>query len=63
VRSGIPDQSTFAARAYITQNNGNWQWVASVGVDPAPYFRRLVKPTLQQRKFDSDGDYVAPLGA
>ena len=23
------------------QNNGNWQWITSVGVDPAPYFRRL----------------------
>ena len=40
------------------QNNGNWQWVASVGVDPAPYFRRLFNPTLQQRKFDPDGEYV-----
>ena len=20
-------------------NNGNWQWVSSVGVDPKPYFR------------------------
>ncbi|MDX6677977.1 MAG: deoxyribodipyrimidine photo-lyase, partial [Solirubrobacteraceae bacterium] len=40
------------------QNNGNWQWVASVGVDPAPYFRRLFNPILQQRRFDPDGDYV-----
>jgi deoxyribodipyrimidine photo-lyase len=40
------------------QNNGNWQWIASVGVDPAPYFRRMFNPTLQQRKFDPDGDYV-----
>ena len=40
------------------QNNGNWQWVTSVGVDPAPYFRRLFNPVLQQRKFDPDGDYV-----
>lgn len=40
------------------QNNGNWQWVASVGVDPAPYFRRMFNPTLQQRKFDPRGDYV-----
>jgi deoxyribodipyrimidine photo-lyase len=40
------------------QNNGNWQWVSSVGVDPAPYFRRLFNPVLQQRKFDPDGDYV-----
>ena len=40
------------------QNNGNWQWVSSVGVDPAPYFRRIFNPMLQQRKFDPDGVYV-----
>jgi len=40
------------------QNNGNWQWIASVGVDPAPYFRRMFNPVLQQRKFDPDGTYV-----
>jgi deoxyribodipyrimidine photo-lyase len=40
------------------QNNGNWQWVTSVGVDPAPYFRRIFNPVVQQRKFDPDGDYV-----
>jgi deoxyribodipyrimidine photo-lyase len=40
------------------QNNGNWQWVSSVGVDPAPYFRRMFNPVLQQRKFDPGGEYV-----
>jgi deoxyribodipyrimidine photo-lyase len=40
------------------QNNGNWQWIASVGVDPAPYFRRIFNPVLQQRKFDAEGEYV-----
>ncbi|HVF77416.1 MAG TPA: deoxyribodipyrimidine photo-lyase [Solirubrobacteraceae bacterium] len=40
------------------QNNGNWQWVTSVGVDPAPYFRRIFNPVLQQQKFDPGGDYV-----
>jgi deoxyribodipyrimidine photo-lyase len=40
------------------QNNGNWQWIASVGVDPAPYFRRMLNPTLQQRRFDPGGEYV-----
>jgi deoxyribodipyrimidine photo-lyase len=40
------------------QNNGNWQWIASVGVDPAPYFRRMFNPILQQKKFDPDGTYV-----
>jgi deoxyribodipyrimidine photo-lyase len=39
-------------------NNGNWQWIASVGVDPAPVFRRLYNPTLQQKNYDPDGAYV-----
>ena len=25
-------------------NNGNWQWIASVGTDPQPYFRRMYNP-------------------
>ncbi len=40
------------------QNNGNWQWIASVGVDPAPYFRRMYNPTLHQERFDPAGEYV-----
>lgn len=40
------------------QNNGNWQWIASTGVDPAPYFRRIFNPVLQQERFDPDGRYV-----
>jgi deoxyribodipyrimidine photo-lyase len=40
------------------QNNGNWQWIASVGVDPAPAFRRVFNPELQRQKFDASGDYV-----
>jgi deoxyribodipyrimidine photo-lyase len=39
-------------------NNGNWQWIASVGVDPQPPSRRMFNPTLQQHKFDPDGAYV-----
>jgi deoxyribodipyrimidine photo-lyase len=39
-------------------NNGNWQWIASVGVDPQPAFRRIYNPALQQRRFDPDGRYV-----
>jgi deoxyribodipyrimidine photo-lyase len=42
----------------MAQNNGNWQWVSSVGVDPAPYFRRLYNPSVQQRRHDPDGTYV-----
>ena len=40
------------------QNNGNWQWVASVGVDPAPPARRIFNPTLQAQKFDPEGAYI-----
>jgi deoxyribodipyrimidine photo-lyase len=35
----------------------NWQWVAGVGVDAAPYFR-IFNPVLQAEKFDPDGAYV-----
>jgi deoxyribodipyrimidine photo-lyase len=42
----------------VASNNGNWQWVASVGVDPQPPARRIFNPTLQQRRFDPDGSYV-----
>ncbi len=42
----------------VAQNNGNWQWIASVGVDPAPAFRRLLNPSLQQQRHDPDGAYV-----
>jgi len=36
-------------------NNGNWQWVASTGVD---YMFRVFNPWLQQRKFDPEAKYV-----
>lgn len=39
-------------------NNGNWQWIASTGVDPAPYFRRMFNPVTQSRKFDPEGAYI-----
>jgi deoxyribodipyrimidine photo-lyase len=39
-------------------NNGNWQWIASVGVDPKPYFQRMYNPMVQQRRHDPDGEYV-----
>jgi len=40
------------------QNNGNWQWISSVGVDPQPFYRRLYNPMTQQRRHDPDGEYV-----
>ncbi len=42
----------------VASNNGGWQWVASTGTDPAPYFQRLFNPVLQATRFDPDGRYV-----
>jgi len=39
-------------------NNGNWQWIASTGTDPAPFFRRLYNPTRQMETHDPKGAYV-----
>ena len=39
-------------------NNGNWQWIASVGVDPQPPFRRMLNPERQRARFDPDAAYV-----
>ena len=39
-------------------NNGNWQWIASVGVDPQPFFRRLYNPARHQERYDPEGVYV-----
>src|SRR4051794_17634051 len=42
----------------MAANNGGWQWIASTGTDPAPYFQRLFNPMTQQRRFDPEGEYV-----
>ena len=39
-------------------NNGNWQWIASTGTDPKPYFQRLFNPIIQSEKFDPDAKYI-----
>jgi deoxyribodipyrimidine photo-lyase len=39
-------------------NNGNWQWIASVGVDPQPAYRRIYNPARHMERFDPRGDYV-----
>ena len=39
-------------------NNGNWQWIASVGADPQPAYRRIYNPARHQERFDPDGAYV-----
>jgi len=43
--------------ADVSQNVGNWQWVAGSGTDAAPYFR-VFNPWTQSRKFDAAGDYI-----
>ena len=44
-------------------NNGNWQWIASVGTDPQPAFRRIYNPARQMERYDPDGHLRAPLRA
>jgi deoxyribodipyrimidine photo-lyase len=39
-------------------NNGNWQWIASVGVDPQPAYRRIYNPARHMERFDPRGAYV-----
>lgn len=41
----------------LAANNGGWQWVASTGTDPQPYFR-IFNPLSQSEKADPSGDYI-----
>ncbi|KAH9844228.1 DNA photolyase [Rhodofomes roseus] len=41
----------------LASNNGGWQWSASTGVDPAPYFR-IFNPYTQSHKVDPTGEYI-----
>lgn len=41
----------------LANNNGGWQWSASTGVDPQPYFR-IFNPILQSEKADPSGDFI-----
>ncbi|GAA5880799.1 hypothetical protein JCM3774_005755 [Rhodotorula dairenensis] len=43
--------------ADLGSNNGGWQWAASTGTDPQPYFR-IFNPQSQSEKIDPNGDYV-----
>jgi deoxyribodipyrimidine photo-lyase len=41
----------------VSQNVGNWQWVAGTGPDAAPYFR-VFNPVTQSRTHDPSGRYL-----
>jgi deoxyribodipyrimidine photo-lyase len=41
----------------LAANNGGWQWAASTGSDPQPWFR-VFNPVLQGRRFDPTGAYI-----
>ncbi|PWY97937.1 hypothetical protein BCV70DRAFT_165980 [Testicularia cyperi] len=41
----------------FASNNGGWQWSASTGTDPQPYFR-IFNPLSQSEKSDPNGDYI-----
>lgn len=43
--------------ADVSQNVGNWQWVAGTGPDASPY-NRVFNPVLQGQRFDSSGAYI-----
>jgi deoxyribodipyrimidine photo-lyase len=41
----------------LAPNNGGWQWAASTGCDPQPYFR-IFNPWLQGERFDPKALYI-----
>jgi len=41
----------------LAANNGGWQWAASTGCDPQPYFR-IFNPLTQSARFDPDGKFI-----
>ncbi len=41
----------------MAANNGNWQWAASTGCDPQPYFR-VFNPSRQSERFDADATFI-----
>jgi len=41
----------------VASDTGGWQWCASTGTDPQPYFR-IFNPVVQGRRHDPDGSYV-----
>lgn len=43
--------------ADVSQNVGNWQWVAGTGPDASPY-NRVFNPVLQGQRFDENGAFI-----
>jgi deoxyribodipyrimidine photo-lyase len=41
----------------LASNNGGWQWAASTGCDPQPYFR-IFNPITQSETYDPDGVFI-----
>ena len=41
----------------LSQNDGNWQWIAGTGADAQP-FHRMFSPVRQGERFDPEGAYV-----
>ena len=41
----------------LASNNGGWQWSASTGTDPQPYFR-IFNPASQSEKSDPEGKFI-----
>jgi deoxyribodipyrimidine photo-lyase len=51
----------FAQKLYdydVSSNNGNWQWVAQVGVDNPRVWPRVFDPIQQSKKFDINCIYI-----
>jgi deoxyribodipyrimidine photo-lyase len=56
-RQGADHFLALLADADLASNQLNWQWVAGTGTDRQP--RRLFNPTVQGKRFDPGGEYVA----
>lgn len=56
-RVGASHFMTHLVDGDTASNAGGWQWTASTGADPQPWFR-IFNPTLQGRRHDPDGEFV-----
>jgi deoxyribodipyrimidine photolyase len=56
-RLGADHFLALLADADLANNQLNWQWVAGTGTDRQPH--RMFNPTVQGKRFDPTGEYVA----